>query len=29
MGLIEKAVVHHDGSIKFIFYNGKEIKVEA
>ena len=27
--MIEKAVVHIDGSITFVFYNGSEIKEEA
>lgn len=26
--MVEKAVVHRDGSITFVFYNGKEIKVD-
>ena len=28
MLMVEKAVVHRDSSITFVFYNGKEIKVD-
>ena len=27
--MVEKAIVHRDGSITFVFYNGKEITVGA
>ena len=27
--MVEKAVVHRDGSITFVFYNGTEIPVES
>ncbi len=27
--MVEKAIVHKDGSITFVFYNGTEVKVEA
>ena len=27
--MVEKAIVHKDGSITFVFYNGTEIKVGA
>jgi len=27
--MIEKAIIHKNGSIKFVFYNGTEITVEV
>jgi hypothetical protein len=27
--MIEKAIIHKDGKITFVFYNGAKIKVEA
>ena len=26
--MVEKAIVHRDGTITFVFYNGTEIQVE-
>ncbi len=27
--MVEKAIVHRDGSLTFVFYNGSEIPVES